>query len=224
MRNNDVDVFKQLRLLIKEFKREDELVKEPKNYIIDSFSNEKKVFLWDMCNLLMCSNYTCIETKIYLWNSGYRYSDIVEKLYQRGKEKKENAVRQAIYRDRHKFENDFGINFYKKLIMDNSDDIQEYVDKYIEIISELKDERSLLEDIDLNFSKKKTHIVKELDDSKFSELLEKLRPYTKIEKEKVLGDISAESLGYLIYILNYHNLEDIDYQRLRQFRRLIGIE
>ena len=79
---------------------------------------------------------------------------------------------------------------------------------------------SIMEDISLKLDK--TPYNSELTDEEFSKLLELIKPYFKIEIDKVVEQITDDMAGYLNFLGTRKYMGDIDIERFNQLKELMG--
>lgn len=175
----------------------------------------------NLFELLFKTDFCNEPTRVCLLDYSLRPSDVYKEMYISSgiKLNQRTCINKIAYCEK-KIEKNLGSDIIVDVVDFTTRDIDVYYDRVNLLLTKYKKDSVFdnIYDLDINSI---LPSEKEVSNERLEALCDKIRPYLKVEKEKVLSDLDEEALGYLKYL--YSLDETIDNRKL-MIKAMIGLD
>lgn len=213
---------KQLRVVVASFTdNKGNIVNEFNSYYIKRKLDGRRIdYLRNLVGLILNTNITGLETKIYLKNLNCTVKGvkvILDREY--GIQSTENRIAAKIYYDKNKIIGAIGERALIDVIEFSNPDMDFYERLLIQAIDKYSCDK-LLNKIDIKLPEPEG-IVQCISDEDYNEFIDKIYVYTKKGKNEMSKNISSKATDYIRYLLSSDSLNEIDNKRRNEVIEMI---
>lgn len=199
-------ITKQLKALVEDFTdSEGNILERPKGRFVRKKLDERRImFLRRFVDLLLNTGFVSEETKLYIKNRYITQEGVAEAMRERGKEANPNSVSAKIWYDKNKIVHLFGTRFLVEITEYDNVNMEDYEIKLDKAFAKYCNNKALK---DIIIDLPTGRYERKLEDEEFIQLLEKLKPYIKINVKKVSESITSGEVGYIEFLLSSNILD-----------------